>query len=297
MTNKDFAMPERAAACGEVLLASDARSPIFIGGQRRSGTSLLRVLLNRHRNIAAGPESKLVQDPSFIAWHDHVATTWATWLEGYGFGRAQVDQAVAALIDNLFTRYQLREGKARWAEKTPTNILRIDYLFRLFPHAQFIHVIRDPRDTYCSIRQRALIDKPEWAKFRPRRSARDWCAAILAGKRFRSSIGQYMEIQYEGLVSEPGPVMKQVLDFLGEPWDPNILNPDADNHEARSDAQVRRDVVDSASVGRWRTELTADELTNIQRVAGDLMIELGYQPARDLKKFRHLRAGPARGEP
>jgi hypothetical protein len=295
MTNIDRTMPERAAACSEVLLPSDARSPIFIGGQRRSGTSLLRVLLNRHRNIAAGPESKFVQDPSFIAWHDDVATTWTTWLERYGFGRTEVDRAVAAMVDNLFTRYQLREGKVRWAEKTPTNILRIDYLFRLFPHAQFIHVIRDPRDTYCSIRQRALSDKPEWAKFRPRRAARDWCAAILAGKRFRPCTDRYMEVQYERLVSEPGPVMKQALDFLQEPWDPNILNPDADNQEARSEAQVRRDVINSASVGRWRTELTIDEVTDVQRVAGELMIELGYQPERDLKKFRHLQAQPARG--
>jgi hypothetical protein len=50
---------------------------------------------------------------------------------------------------------------------------------------------------------------------------------------------------------------------------------------------------DSASVGRWRTELTIDVVTNIQRVAGELMIELGYQPVRDLKKFRHLQAEPA----
>ncbi|HEX6506035.1 MAG TPA: sulfotransferase, partial [Chloroflexota bacterium] len=168
-------MSELATALDEVILPSDTKSPIFIGGQRRSGTSLLRVLLNRHERIAAGPESKFVQDPSFMAWHDQIATAWATWLEGYEFGRTEVDRAVAALVDNLFTRYQLREGKARWAEKTPTNILRIDYLFRLFPHAQFIHVIRDPRDAYCSIRKRAQNDKPEWAKFRPRRAARDWC--------------------------------------------------------------------------------------------------------------------------
>lgn len=272
----------------KVTLPSDTRSPIFIGGQRRSGTSLFRVLLNRHPHIACGPETKFVQDPGFVDWHNRLAEQWSERVERYGFGPEAVDRAVAALVDNLFTRYQLREGKQRWAEKTPTNILRIDYLFRLFPHAQFIHVIRDPRDTYCSIRQRAVSDKPEWAKFRPRRAARDWCAAILAGKLFRPCTDCYMEVPYERLVGEPASVMKQVLDFLQEPWDPNILNPDADNDEARSDAQVRRDGIDSASVGRWRTELTIDEVTNVQRVAGELMIELGYQPVRDLKKFRHL---------
>jgi Sulfotransferase family len=286
MHGEDAPGLDRAA---EIRLPSDLRSPIFIGGQRRSGTSLFRVLLNRHPRISAGPESKFVQDPSFMAWNDLVATTWPQWLEGYGFGRTEVDLAVAAMVDNIFTRYQLTQGKARWAEKTPTNILRIDYLFRLFPHAQFVHVIRDPRDTYCSIRQRMLADKPEWKKFRPRRAARDWCAGIAAGKPWRSRPDRYLEIRYEDLVAQPEQIMRHALAFLGESWDPRILSPGADNVEAISDQQVRRGPVDSASVGRWREELDLDEISSIQRVAGEMMIELGYEPTPDKKAFRHLK--------
>jgi hypothetical protein len=223
-----------------------------------------------------------------MAWNDLVAATWPQWLEGYGFGRTEVDLAVAAMVDNIFTRYQLNQGKARWAEKTPTNILRIDYLFRLFPHAQFVHVIRDPRDTYCSIRQRMLADKPEWQKFRPRRAARDWCAGIVAGKPWRSKPDRYMEVRYEDLVAQPEPVMRKVLAFLEEPWDPRILSPKSDNREASSDPQVRHGTVDMSSVGRWRKELDLDEISAIQRVAGQLMIELDYAPAPDKKGFRHL---------
>jgi hypothetical protein len=272
----------------EQWLPSDVRSPIFIGGQRRSGTSLFRVLLNRHPHIASGPESKFIQDPSFISWHQHMAHAWKEWLQAYGFGTQEVDRAIAAMVDTFFTRYQLREGKIRWAEKTPTNILRIDYLFRLFPRAQFIHVIRDPRDSYCSIQERARTDKPEWKKFCPRRAARDWCAGILAGKKWRSYPDRYIEVRCEDLVCEPRAVMQRVLDFLQEPWDSNVLELHADNHEARTDRQVRRDAIHGTSVGRWRAELTIDELSAIQRVAGDLMIELGYAPVPDGKKFRHL---------
>lgn len=258
---------------------SDSRSPIFIGGQRRSGTSLFRVLLNRHPHIACGPESKFVQAPSFVAWHDQLADHWSEQIKGYGFGRDEVDRAVAALVDDFFTRYQLREGKRRWAEKTPTNILCIDYLFRLFPRAQFIHVIRDPRDTYCSIRERMQRDKPDWAKFSPKRAAKDWSAAILAGKRWRDRPDNYIEVRYEDLVQDPDTIMRRVLAFLHEPWDPCVLDPEADNAEAREDQQVRRGPILSTSLGRWRGELGHAEVAKIQSIAGELMVELCYELA------------------
>ena len=258
-----------------VPLPSDIRSPIFIGGQRRSGTTLVRVLLNRHPHIACGPESKFVQHPSFVTWHERLAEEWSERVERYGFGRDEVDRAMAALVDNLFTRYQRREGKRRWAEKTPTNILRIDYLLRLFPHAQFLHVLRDPRDTYCAIRERTRTDKPHWAKFTPRRSAEDWCASILAGKTWRRAPDRYYEMRYEELVHEPEATMRGVLEFLREPWDARILDPATDNQEA-CQAKIRHDRILPSSVGRWRTELSNTELDEIQSIAGELMVELGY---------------------
>jgi hypothetical protein len=257
-------------------LASDTRSPIFIGGQRRSGTSLFRVLLNRHPHIACGPESKFVQDPALAAWHDRLSDEWRGRVERWGFGQAAIDRAMAALIDNIFTRYQLAQGKLRWAEKTPANIQRIDYLFRLFPHAQFLHVVRDPRDTYCSIRERSRRDKPEWAKFSPKRTARDWCHAIHAGKRWSSDAERYMQIRYEDLAREPEATLRDVLAFLGEPWDARMLDPEADNDEAHNDPQVQHGPVHSSSVGRWRSLLSECELREIQRLAGDLMVEIGY---------------------
>ena len=85
--------------------------------------------------------------------------------------------------------------------------------------------------------------------------------------------------------------MRSVLEFLGEPWDPMVLNPSADNREAAMDPQVRRGAIDASAVGRWRTELDIDAISDIQRVAGSLMIELGYQPVPDNRAFRHLKSG------
>lgn len=255
----------------------EAVSPIFIGGQRRSGTSLFRVLLNRHPHIACGPETKVLQDPGLEMWNDRLAAEWEERIQRHGFDATIIDRCMASLIDQLFGTYSGREGKRRWAEKSPGNILRIDYLLRLFPAAQFVHVIRDPRDTYCSIRQRALRDKPEWSKFHPSRSARDWREAILAGRPWTQHPDRYHEVRYEELVSDPDGCMRRVMDFLGETWDARLLDARADNAEARRDEQVHRDAILGGSVGRWRSELDTSALKKIERVAGDLMSELGYK--------------------
>jgi hypothetical protein len=196
----------------------------------------------------------------------------------YGFGQDAVDRAMAALIDHLFSTYACDQGKHRWAEKTPTNILHIDYLFRLFPHAQFLHVIRDPRDTYCSIRQRASSDKPHWERFTAKRSAIDWRDSVLAGKAWREDSAHYHEIRYEALVADALKAMCDIVSFLGEPWDARIFDPEVDTAEARS-ANIQRDGITGASVGRWRNELNGNDLRKIQSIAGDLMVELGYELA------------------
>jgi hypothetical protein len=254
-------------------------APIFIGGQRRSGTSLMRVLLNRHPNIACGPESKFVQDPRFREWHERLAAEWCEPVRQGEGGAEAIDRAMAALVNRLFTTYRERQGKGRWAEKTPTNIQRIDYLFRLFPDAQFVHVIRDPRDSFCSIRERMGRDKPEWAKFTPKRTARDWVNTIEAGERRRSETARYIEVRYEDLVVDPENALRRVLEFLGESWDECVLDPRSDNQEARTDRQVRAEAIVPSSVGRWRSELNGAEVARIERVAGQLMRRLGYELA------------------
>jgi len=261
-----------------VVLPSDIAQPIFIGGQRRSGTTLLRALLNRHPNIACGPGSKFVQHPSFAAWHDRLSNEWGERVARYGFEQKEVDQAMAALVDDVFSRYAHKYGKLRWAEKTPTNILHIDYLFRLFPHAKFLHIVRDPRDTYCSIRHSARTDKPGWARFTPNRAAIDWRESILCGKRWRDSAERYFELKYEDLVLDPQQVLRSILLFIDEPWDSQLLDPEADDTDVRRQ-KIRRDQIVTTSIGRWKEELIPSEVEEIQSVSGAFMVELGYELA------------------
>lgn len=254
---------------------TDSTRPIFIGGHHRSGTTLLRVMLNRHPHIACGPESELLERTRFIEFHRYLEDTWLPQLEGYGLGQYELDRAVAAFMDSFFTRYQLQRGKHRWAEKTPKNIFRIAYLFRLFPDAQFIHMVRDPRDVHCSVREKARTTTPRWSGITAERTARSWTKRVSRGLDWRAD-PRYLEVRYEDLACDPMGTMQVVLRFLREPWDERVLQADPATREEFVHANVNRPIF-STSVGRWHDELPMEDLEQIEAVAGALMSQLGYE--------------------
>ena len=157
--------------------------------------------------------------------------------------------------------YCQKQGKPRWAEKTPETILLIDTLFALFPAAQFIHLISDPRDAFCSVREKAAKDKPYWATMTPGQTAEEWCRRIHCGLAWRERPDRYREVRYEELVSQPEATLRSLFAFLGEPWAASVLE---------------NKPIFSTSVGRWRSELSAAEVAAIEAVAGETMRALGY---------------------
>jgi Sulfotransferase family len=243
-------------------LPPEGYSPIFIGGLHRSGTTLMRRLLDSHPHIACGLESNLFRDNQLEHIYTYLRTIWARGLDpSYEFDPHVVDQMMAALIHAVVMPYSQKQGKQRWAEKTPRNILVIDMLFTLFPTAQFIHMIRDPRDAFCSVRERAAKTTPRWATKTPRGTAAEWCRGIDCGLAWREHPERYREVRYEELVSQPEATLRSLFAFLGEPWSASVLesNPTF-----------------STSVGRWRSELSAAEVAEIEAVAGETMRALGY---------------------
>jgi protein-tyrosine sulfotransferase len=250
-------------------LPPEGYSPIFVGGLYRSGTTLMRQILNNHPHIACGRESKLFQDNQLERIYTDLRSIWPTLLSPrYEFDPHTVDQAMAWLIHSIFLPYSQQQGKPRWAEKTPNNILFIDTLFTWFPTAQFIHMIRDPRDALCSIREKAVEKKPpyifrepSWATMTPKYVAAEWCHRINYGLAWRERSDRYREVRYEELVSQPEAALRSLFAFLGEPWAASVLE--------------NKRIFDT-SVGRWRSELSATEVAEIEAVAGETMRALGY---------------------
>src|SRR5262249_35446578 len=122
--------------------------PIFIVGCGRSGTTLLRLMLDSHPAIAAGEETKFLTDLEPI-----VGEHWRL-LHTYGFDRAWWLDRIRAFYGGFLEEYATRRGKRRWAEKTPGYTFHLAFLDELFPDAQYLHLIRDGRDVVASFRER-----------------------------------------------------------------------------------------------------------------------------------------------
>ena len=250
-------------------LPPEGYSPIFIGGLYRSGTTLMRQILNSHPHIACGPESLLFRDNELERIYTYLRTIWARGLDpSYAFDPRTVDQVMAGLIHSVVLPYCQKQGKPRWANKTPETILFIDTLLALFPAAQFIHMIRDPRDAFCSVREKYCSEgekaakyTPRWATKTPELTAAEWCRQINCGLAWRERPDRYREVRYEELVTQPEATLRPLFAFLGEPWAASVLE---------------NNPIFSTSLGRWRSELSAAEVAEIEAVAGETMRALGY---------------------
>ncbi|MGO9344625.1 MAG: sulfotransferase family protein [Acidimicrobiales bacterium] len=187
--------------------------PIFVVGCPRSGTTLVRTILNTHPNLSSGPETHFLASLAEIersGWHQ-------LWL--YGFTQEEWHSQVRDLFTRVHTQLAEREGKPRWVDKTPGYALILDYIDQLYPDCQVIHVIRNPRDVIDSWRRR-------WGFKRAGHAVGTWSQHVRAARAFgdRHSADRYKEIRYEELVSTPKEVLVELLSWLHEPWDDDVLD-------------------------------------------------------------------------
>lgn len=250
--------------------------PILVIGSPRSGTTLLRLILDSHPRISCGEETHFLRELQPI-----VGEHWRM-VEPYGFDRAYW----IGRIRDLYTGFQAdvlaRRGKARWAEKDPSYTLALPFMGELFPDAQYIHVIRDGHDVVASYRDR-------WGWRQAARVARGgWQRYVRAARALATgpTAGRYHEVRYEALVADPEGTLRPLFDFLGEAWDPAVLRFDEQQHSAtdryvRFTAERRREGGETAAIYRSRVGAGARGLDPVlrellHRSSGDLLRELGY---------------------
>lgn len=260
-------------------------NPIIVGGCARSGTTLLRVMLDSHSRICCGPEANVFHRPVPPKRVAGLAERFD--LDPgvvHGLYRSSLSQA--EFVDRFFAEYGRSTRKPRWAEKTPKNIEVVDYVFEHFPYARFVHVIRDGRDVVCSLRthprQKVVAGVIHELETRRRidKCAERWTRAIRSGLRFRGD-ARYTEVRYEDLVSQPEPTLRALFAWLAEPWDDAVLRYDQVVSPSRDPLKFPANPeavspIYSAAIGRWRNELTRAEAETVRAIAGRLLIELGY---------------------
>jgi hypothetical protein len=269
----------------------------FVVGVGRSGTTLLRLMLDAHPQLAIGPETQFVADLLHV--DDPVdaitgARTWADFgLDPAEFARRAQGQDLAGVLRAFYTLYAESRGKPRWGEKTPAYVRNMDAIGAVLPEARFIHLIRDGRDVALSRRARGMgADKP-MAK-----TATLWRRRIEDARAQAQRLGgHYMELRYEDLVAGPEPHLRNICELIELEFDAAMLRHEegaetrlaelgdleAEGGRQARDARERaaaharaRRPASTARTGAWRTEMPAEDVREFEGVAGDLLRDLGY---------------------
>jgi LPS sulfotransferase NodH len=274
--------------------------PLIVLGVSRSGTTLLRVILDRSPGIAIPDESFFVPllarrhgrrvDPARFLDDLSRIPTLAAWgiAPGVVEPRLRAGIGTGEAIAAVFEAYAEKAGKPRWGDKTPMYMRHLGLLERLFPRAQYVHLIRDGRDAAVSfLEMPAGTYTRTWAH--PDTAAEFAClwrtevaAARALGRRVSPS--RYLEIRYEELVAEPESVVAGVCAFAGLPYEPAMTDYREAVDVSAKPHQQRLLQPPTTGVRDWRAELSATDVRAFEAIAGELLAELGYElsgpPAR-----------------
>lgn len=268
-------------------------SPFFIVGCGRSGTTLLRLMLDAHSQVAVPAESHFVDElirrwPRFLDGGrvnaDAVVTFAGRWLDLMSIPRAEAaarlgaleDVTPSAAVDAIFRVYSNAQGKPRWGDKTPGYVMSMPLLAETFPGARFVHLLRDGRDVTLS-----YVDQP----FGPRNvweGARFWDQRVRAGRRSGRTLGpeRYLELRYEDLVAEPREQLERVCALLDLAFEEGMLH-----YHERSDQKLPerkerwRGLYQPVASGMrdWRTQMPERDQRAFEAMAGPLLGALGYE--------------------
>ena len=275
------------------MTATPGGPPVLVLGVRRSGTTLLRVMLDRHSELAVPDESYFV--PQLADRHfRHVEPdefvddlrridTLAEWNVPLDKVRARLTERmpIGAAIATVYAVYATERGKARWGDKTPMYMQNLRLLARLFPDALFVHLIRDGRDAALSFlaMPKGLMTET-WMQ--PRDTAAfacQWRTEVKAARRLGRRVGaeRYLEVRYEDLVRDVESVLRRISEFTRLPYEPAMADYAGNvDVSAKPHQQSLRHPL-TAGLRDWRVQMSPEDVGAFEQVAADLLDELGYE--------------------
>jgi len=279
----------------------------FVVGMNRSGTTLLRMMLDAHPQLAVPPETHFI--PDLIEFEKREGPAVETFVEvitsqrewgDFGFDEEALRQRLlgldtldsASAIRAFFELYAELQGKPRYGDKTPRYVSRMRAIQRVLPEARFVHVIRDGRDVALSVLDRTVKDLTVAAV------AGRWQEKVAKARRDAPRLKHYLEVRYEDLILAPERTLAEICEFVELPFDEAML----DYHEragerleemkrelpaegGKTELSVERRMAthaktreppDPSRVARWREQMSTEDRAEFEATAGELLAELGY---------------------
>jgi hypothetical protein len=273
--------------------AAQFTGPVFVIGLPRSGTKLLRDLLNRNPKI-----SILTSETWFIPYmvkkfgydidlnqsscmknfyYELINTAFYGRMREKGYhitvndlGNIEDKQSWASIFEFLLRFFALKKGSKNfiYGDKTPGYVDHIELLHQLFPESRFVHIIRDPRD-------RALSMNRAWRKSLYRSAAR-WTESIKeCRRRVKKKNIKYLEVYYEDLLENPQKVLRNICDFLGCSFSEDMLSLEKPS-ETIGDAKGQTRIVRN-NKGKYVKQLSARYIKGIEEIALPVLKDMPYK--------------------
>ena len=283
----------------------------FVVASPRSGTTLLRMMLDAHPRLAIPWETHFVPELiESLGGEKGQPEAVLAMLQGHRrWGDFHLDPdpllerlraadplTPAAAIRAFYSLYAETQGKERWGDKTPEYVEFMRPIGAVLPEARFVHVIRDGRDV--------ALSRIKWRQERSGKTppigrlARRWTKAITLARRQARRVDHYLEIRYEDLVADTEPALRRICEFVELEFDPAMLayHQSAARRMQEIDRTLpaRRDRVELAPSQRlskhematkpparerifaWRGKMDEADRREFEGIAGDVLADLDY---------------------
>jgi len=268
---------------------------IIILGAPRSGTTLLRRLVDAHPNIACPGETNVFTACGRFLRAERIAEGVRIGvLDGLGYAGFSSSEILARLREFAFSfhrEYAQNQGKARWASKTAFDAFYLDEIEQLCgEHAHFICIQRHGLDVACSIQELCnkngtyLRELHEYVIRYPtmlEAFAHAWVDLAQSLDAFAKRHPQNaVQVTYEDLIEHTDTTMARLMAFVGETWTPALIDRAL---ETRSNLGLGdwktygRTSIGAESIGRWK-ELSRDTIGRLGAICNPTLTLCGYAP-------------------